>query len=85
MKENQIMRVGIIGTGRIGQVFAHICRGFGMQVLAYDKFQNLEWAKENKVRYTSLEELLKESDILSLHCPYSSLQYHEFHIFHCWH
>ena len=68
--------VGIIGTGRIGQVFAHICRGFGMQVLAYDKFPNLEWAKENKVRYTSLEELLKESDILSLHCPLNEETHH---------
>ncbi len=68
--------VGIIGTGRIGQVFAQICRGFGMQVLAYDKFPNLEWAKENKVRYTSFEDLLKESDILSLHCPLNEDTHH---------
>lgn len=57
--------VGIIGTGKIGRVFADICRGFGMNILAYDKFP----APNSGLRYVDLEELFRESDIISLHCP----------------
>ncbi len=57
--------VGIIGTGRIGRVFADICKGFGMKVLAYDKFPNSDCGLE----YVTLEELFAKSDIISLHCP----------------
>lgn len=57
--------VGIIGTGKIGKVFADICKGFGMKILAYDKFPNPELG----LTYVSLEELFSRSDILSLHCP----------------
>ncbi len=57
--------VGIIGTGKIGSVFANICKGFGMKVIAYDKYP-----RENvDAEYVSLEELFNESDIISLHCP----------------
>lgn len=57
--------VGIIGTGKIGRVFADICKGFGMKVLAYDKFPNPDTGLE----YTTLDELFANSDIISLHCP----------------
>ena len=57
--------VGIIGTGKIGKVFADICKGFGMKILAYDKFPD----PESGLSYVSLEELFSWSDILSLHCP----------------
>ncbi|MBQ7799765.1 MAG: 2-hydroxyacid dehydrogenase, partial [Oscillospiraceae bacterium] len=57
--------VGIIGTGKIGSVFADICKGFGMSVIAYDKYPN----PNVQAKYVSLEELFKESDIISLHCP----------------
>lgn len=57
--------VGVIGTGRIGRVFAEICRGFGMNVLAYDKFPS----ETSGVKYVSLGSLLSDSDIISLHCP----------------
>lgn len=57
--------VGIIGTGKIGKVFADICKGFGMKILAYDKFPD----PESGLSYVSLEELFSRSDILSLHCP----------------
>lgn len=57
--------VGIIGTGKIGKVFADICKGFGMKILAYDKFPNPELG----LNYVSLEELFARADILSLHCP----------------
>ena len=57
--------VGIIGTGKIGRVFADICRGFGMNVLAYDKFP----AANSGLNYVELPELFEKSDIISLHCP----------------
>lgn len=57
--------VGIVGTGKIGRVFADICKGFGMRTLAYDKFP----AKDSGLEYVSLETLMEQSDIISLHCP----------------
>ena len=62
--------VGIIGTGRIGRAFAEICRGFGMRVLAYDKYPAPD------IDYVSLDTLLRESDVISLHCPLSEESYH---------
>ena len=64
--------VGVIGTGKIGQVFIDICRGFGMRVLGYDKYPT----EKAGVRYVSLEELLAESDVISLHCPLTEETYH---------
>ena len=60
---------GIIGTGRIGQILAGILKGFGMRVLAYDRFPKTDWADGAGVEYVSLEELYRESDVISLHCP----------------
>ena len=57
--------VGVIGTGRIGRVFMDICRGFGMQVIAYDKYP----AADTGISYVSLDELFAQSDVISLHCP----------------
>ncbi len=57
--------VGVIGTGRIGRVFIDICKGFGMNVMAYDKFP----AENSGLNYVSLDEMFEKSDILSLHCP----------------
>ena len=57
--------VGVVGTGKIGRIFIDICRGFGMHVIAYDKFP----AKDLDVEYVSQDELFKRSDIISLHCP----------------
>ena len=57
--------VGIIGTGKIGRVFAEICKGFGMNILAYDKFP----AEGSGLNYVELPELFAKSDIISLHCP----------------
>ena len=64
--------VGIIGTGKIGRVFADICKGFGMKILAYDKYPN----NSLNVEYTTLDRLFKESDIISLHCPLNDESYH---------
>lgn len=57
---------GIVGFGRIGQAMARICRGFGMKVIAYDEYSHKKTAYVRKV---TLEELLKTSDLISLHCP----------------
>ncbi len=61
--------VGVIGTGRIGRVFIDICLGFGMKVLAYDKFPAPGLDNGDTVRYAELDTLLEKSDIISLHCP----------------
>jgi D-lactate dehydrogenase len=60
--------VGIIGTGKIGFAFAHIMFGFGCKLLAYDPVQNPK-ASSIGMKYTSLEELLETSDVVSLNCP----------------
>lgn len=61
--------IGVIGTGRIGRVFINICRGFGMNVLAYDKFPVEGLDNGDTIRYVELNELFAKSDIISLHCP----------------
>lgn len=57
--------VGIIGTGKIGCCFADVCKGFGMRVLGFDPYENENFCGE----YRDLNEVLSESDIISLHCP----------------
>lgn len=57
--------VGVVGTGRIGRTFINICRGFGMNVLAYDKFPG----ENQDIKYVSLDKIWENSDIISFHCP----------------
>ncbi|MDE6148565.1 MAG: 2-hydroxyacid dehydrogenase [Ruminococcus sp.] len=57
--------VGVIGTGKIGKAFISICKGFGMKVLAYDLYP----AQDADFEYVKLDYLLKNSDVISLHCP----------------
>ena len=64
--------VGIIGTGKIGRIFADICKGMGMRVLAYDAFPN----PSTDLEYVPLERLLAESDVISLHCPLMPTTHH---------
>ena len=64
--------VGVIGTGKIGQVFIKICQGFGMKVLAYDLYPN----KEADYEYTDLDTLFTQSDVISLHCPLTEQTQH---------
>lgn len=59
---------GIVGTGKIGQAMIRICNGFGMRVLAYDLYPNTKLDAE----YVSLDELMSDSDLISLHCPLTS-------------
>ena len=60
--------MGVIGYGRIGQAVGKIAQAFGMKVLAYDKYQNKDLESET-MKYVDLDELLKNSDVISLHCP----------------
>ncbi len=64
--------MGVVGTGKIGRVFIDICQGFGMKVIAYDPFP----IEASSIQYVSLEELFKESDIISLHCPLTKDTFH---------
>lgn len=63
--------IGIVGTGKIGQITAQIFRGFDANVLAYDPYPATAWAGSHQVRYTDLKSLLAESDVVSLHLPLS--------------
>ena len=67
---------GIIGTGKIGRCLVSILKGFGLQVLVYDLYQDNKYAQQAGVKYVSLEQIYKRSDIISLHCPLSEKTYH---------
>lgn len=61
--------VGVVGTGKIGMVFARIMHGFGCSLLGYDAYPNPQFEAIGNARYVLLPELLANSDIISLHCP----------------
>lgn len=63
---------GVIGTGKIGQVFMDICKGFGMNVVAYDPYP----AQGLGINYVPLDTLFAQSDIISLHCPLTESTHH---------
>lgn len=63
--------VGVVGTGKIGRVFIDICRGFGMNVLAYDPYPS-----RDDITYTDLKTLCSQADIISLHCPLTKDTHH---------
>lgn len=67
--------VGIVGTGKIGQCFAQIMKGFGCQLLAYDPYPNTACI-ELGVTYVALTDLLSQSKIISLHCPLTPATHH---------
>lgn len=60
---------GIMGTGRIGQIMAKICKGYGMTVLGWDAYPNKKLEEEGLLTYVTKEELLRKSDLISLHAP----------------
>tara|TARA_R110002050_G_scaffold64945_1_gene141026 strand:- start:783 stop:1748 length:966 start_codon:yes stop_codon:yes gene_type:complete len=62
--------VGVIGTGKIGQIFAKIMTGFGCKVLLFDLYPNKQFADEIKSKYCdSLDEIWEHADVISLHVP----------------
>lgn len=67
--------VGIIGSGRIGSVFARIMLGFGCKVVIYDPIVNKDLINQG-AQYANIQQLLNESDIISLHCPLNESSFH---------
>ncbi len=63
---------GIVGTGRIGQILIRILRGFGMDILAYDPFP----LAGSDIEYVPLDRLFQASDVISLHCPLTTENFH---------
>lgn len=61
--------MGIVGTGKIGRRVAQIAHGFGMKIIASDRCRTLELTDLLGVKYVSLEDLLQQSDIITLHLP----------------
>ncbi len=61
------LTMGIVGFGRIGRATGNLSEAFGMNVIAYDVF--VDQMKDVKVKFVELEELFKQSDVISLHCP----------------
>jgi D-lactate dehydrogenase len=68
--------VGIIGTGRIGQVAARCFAGFGCKILAFDAAPDLHFETSTGARYVSLAQLYTESDVISLHVPLTPSTHH---------
>lgn len=68
--------IGVIGTGKIGKNVITIAKGFGMNVLAYDLYPDLDFAKENNFTYKSLAEIIAVADVLTLHAPYTKENFH---------
>lgn len=63
--------MGVIGTGKIGEEFIKICKGFGMKILAYDPYPNVE-----DIKYTDIDSICHEADIISLNCPLTKETHH---------
>ena len=68
--------LGIVGTGKIGKNVAKIAKGFEMDVIAYDLYPDLVFAKENNFEYKSLKDVISKSDIITLHTPYNKESHH---------
>ena len=67
---------GVIGAGKIGRILIKILRGFGMEVLTFDNYPDEKFVAESGCKFTDLETLYRESDIISLHCPLTQDTFH---------
>lgn len=68
--------LGILGLGAIGKVVAQCAQGFGMKVIAYDPFMNEVYCKEHQIKSVSFEELMRCSNVVSLHLPLTNDTHH---------
>lgn len=68
--------LGVIGTGHIGACVIKMAKGFNMNVLAFDIIKNKELAKELDFKYVAFDQVLKNSDIITLHVPYNKQTHH---------
>lgn len=72
------LTLGVVGTGAIGAAVCHTANSFGMNILGYDINQKQELIDKYHIKYVSFNELVKASDIISLHLPYTGENYHMF-------
>lgn len=68
--------LGVIGTGKIGKNVVKIAKSFEMNIVAYDLYPDPVFAKENNFEYKSLSEVVSQSDIITLHAPYTKENQH---------
>ncbi len=68
--------LGVIGTGKIGKEVIKLAKAFGMNILAYDIYKDENFAKEYEVRYVTLEELLQNSDVITIHTTLNPTTFH---------
>jgi len=68
--------IGVVGTGRIGKYAVRIARGFNMKIIAYDVYHDDAFAAEMGFLYVSLEDLLAQSDFITIHAPYLPSTHH---------
>ncbi|CAM3689250.1 phosphoglycerate dehydrogenase [Erysipelothrix urinaevulpis] len=62
-------KIGIIGLGAIGKGMVNRCKGFDMEIYAYDVYKDENYIKENNIKFTAVDEMLKECDFITLHIP----------------
>jgi len=68
--------IGVVGTGKIGKNVIRIAKGFNMNILAYDLYPDADFAKKYNFIYKSLGEVLSQSDVVTLHAPYTKENHH---------
>ncbi|HHV73906.1 MAG TPA: phosphoglycerate dehydrogenase [Thermoanaerobacterium sp.] len=68
--------IGIIGTGNIGKSVAKRATGFDMKILGYDMQPDYDFARQIGMKYVDLQTLLKDSDYITLHIPFTKDMYH---------
>lgn len=68
--------IGIIGLGRIGKRVAQLLNPFDVKIIAFDPFPDKVWAEKNNIMFVQIDELMKRSDIITIHVPYSEENHH---------
>lgn len=63
------LTAGVFGTGKIGRIMAELLSGFGMNIILYDAYPNIQWAASKGFEYVDISEIFKRSDVLTFHCP----------------
>ncbi len=77
-RDVSMFNLGVVGTGNIGVAVCKLAKAFGMKVLAYDIVEKQEFSAKYNVSYVDFNTLLRESDIITLHIPYTGNNYHMF-------
>lgn len=72
------LTLGVVGTGAIGAAVCKLAHAFGMKILAYDLIEKTELEKKYNVNFTTLDFLIRNSDVITLHVPYTGNNYHMF-------